>query len=294
MLNRRSWGRDMKSIKDTYFEGERPLFASQGLYLENVQFYPGESALKEAADIEAKNCNFMCKYPFWHNANVKLMNCHFEVYARAAMWYCSNLKIESSKIEAPKAVRECTDLIVENSSFLNSDELGWNCSRGIFNSIEITNADYAFMNCRDLSLSKVSLSGNYTFQYTKSIEVHESNFDTKDAFWHSENVTVYNSVLKGHYLGWYSKNLRLVNCKIIGEQPLCYAENLILENCEMVATDLCFEYSSLKADVCSTILSVKNPLSGSICCKSIGEIIWDENCRNRGDCEIIESDKRIK
>jgi hypothetical protein len=32
-----------------------------------VKFYPGESAIKECRDMEAHRCEFMCKYPFWHN-----------------------------------------------------------------------------------------------------------------------------------------------------------------------------------------------------------------------------------
>ena len=48
----------MKQIKNTHYEGERPLFASHGLYLEEVTIHAGESALKECSDIEAVNCRF--------------------------------------------------------------------------------------------------------------------------------------------------------------------------------------------------------------------------------------------
>ena len=41
----------MKQIKNTHYEGERPLFASHGLYLEEVTIHAGESALKECSDI---------------------------------------------------------------------------------------------------------------------------------------------------------------------------------------------------------------------------------------------------
>ena len=57
----------MEQIKNTEFEGERPLFASHDLYLENVTVHAGESALKECSHIEAVNCRFEGKYPFWHN-----------------------------------------------------------------------------------------------------------------------------------------------------------------------------------------------------------------------------------
>ena len=100
-------------------------------------------------------------------------------------------------------------------------------------------------------------------------------------------MTVYDSVLDGEYLGWHSKNLRLVNCTIYGTQPLCYATDLVLENCKLVDTDLCFEFSSLRADIDGDIRSIKNPASGYIKAGSIGEIIIDRHCRNPGACEIL-------
>ena len=56
----------MEIIKDQYFEGERPLYCRRdGLRLEGVVIGPGESALKEGADIVAEHCEFQGKYPFW-------------------------------------------------------------------------------------------------------------------------------------------------------------------------------------------------------------------------------------
>ena len=60
----------MKEIKNTFFEGERPCFAAKDTRFEQVKFYPGESAIKHCSDIEASHCEFMGKYPFWHNENV--------------------------------------------------------------------------------------------------------------------------------------------------------------------------------------------------------------------------------
>ena len=77
----------MKQIKNTHYEGERPLFASHGLYLEEVTIHAGESALKECSDIEAVNCRFEGKYPFWHNDGFVVKNCLFTEGARAALWY---------------------------------------------------------------------------------------------------------------------------------------------------------------------------------------------------------------
>ena len=44
----------MNVIRNEEFGGERPLFASHGLRLENVTVHAGESALKCCSDIEAE------------------------------------------------------------------------------------------------------------------------------------------------------------------------------------------------------------------------------------------------
>lgn len=41
----------MQQIKNTEFGGERPLFASHDLQIDNVTIHAGESALKECSNI---------------------------------------------------------------------------------------------------------------------------------------------------------------------------------------------------------------------------------------------------
>lgn len=53
----------MELIKDKEFGGERPLFESHDLRLENVVIREGESAIKECSNIEAENCRFEGNYP---------------------------------------------------------------------------------------------------------------------------------------------------------------------------------------------------------------------------------------
>ncbi len=276
-----------KIIKDTFFEGERPLFATNDIRLENVKFYPGESAVKQCNNVEAYNCEFMCKYPFWHNDNVLIENCLFTMYSRAAIWYTKNIRMINTKVEAPKMFREVDGLYLENVKIPNAGETIWNCRNIKLRHVEARGGDYIFMNGVNIDIEDFYLQGNYSFQGAKNVVIRNAILDTKDAFWETENVTVYDSELSGEFLGWHSKNLRLVNCKISGTQPLCYCENLILENCTMAEDcDLCFEYSTLEAVVNSPIVSIKNPTDGFIKCDSIGELIIDKNCKNPGGCKI--------
>lgn len=223
----------MKQIKNTHYEGERPLFASHGLYLEEVTIHAGESALKECSDIEAVNCRFEGKYPFWHNDGFVVKNCLFTEGARAALWYSRNLKMKDTLVEAPKMFREMDGVELENVQLPNALETLWYCRNVELNNVKIDKGDYLFIHGEDIRIKNFVLNGNYSFQYCKNVEIRHAEIHSKDAFWNTENVTVYDSVLDGEYLGWHSKNLRLVNCKISGTQPLCYAHDLIMENCTM-------------------------------------------------------------
>ena len=274
-------------ISNTFFEGERPLFATKNARVENVKFYPGESALKECSDIEAYQCEFMCKYPFWHNTNTLIEDCRFTVYSRAAIWYSQNIRMINCCVEAPKMFREIDNLYLENVHFPNAGETMWNCRGMKLRNVKAKCGDYIFMNGVDIDIDDFYLQGNYSFQDAKNVVIRNARLDSKDAFWKTENVTVYDSELNGEYLGWYSKNLKLVNCKISGTQPLCYCTNLIMENCTMADDcDLCFEDTMLEATINSGITSIKNPAGGCITANHIGEFIIDENCKNPEGCKI--------
>ncbi len=277
----------MKQIIGESFGGERPLFATRNLKLDNVIIHKGESALKECGNIEAVNCTFEGKYPFWHNDGFVLKGCHFTEGARAALWYSRNLEMSDTQIDAPKMFREMDNIKLENVNIPDAAETLWMC-RGIkLKNVTASNGDYIMSHCKDIEIDNLKLNGNYSFQYCKNVVIRNSVLNTKDAFWNSEDVTVYDSEINGEYLGWHSKNLHLVNCKISGTQPLCYAHNLIMENCTMADdADLAFESSTVNATIRSSVKSVKNPSSGCIKADSYGEIIIDENIKAPADCKL--------
>ena len=277
----------MDLIKDQYFEGERPMYARHGLRIENVTIGPGESSLKEGSDLEAEECEFQGKYPFWECKNVTIKNCIFREGGRAAIWYSKDIEMADCLVEAPQMFRRISDLKLENVKFPNALETFWDCKDIEAKDIEADKGDYIFMHCSDIKIDGFRLQGNYSFQYAKDVVIRNADMDTKDAFWEAEDVTVYDSRINGEYLGWYSKNLHLVNCKIGGTQPLCYCENLVLENCVFEEdADLAFEYSDVEASIIGPVTSVKNPRSGRINADSYGEVVLDGNIKAPADCEI--------
>lgn len=277
----------MKQITNTEFGGERPLFATHNLYLENITIHAGESALKECSNIEAVRCRFEGKYPFWHVDGFVVKDCLFTEGARAALWYSRGLEMSDTLVEAPKMFREMDGIRLKNVQLPNALETLWMCRDVELDNVQVEKADYLFFHSSNIRIRNYRQQGNYSFQYCKNVEIRNAVIDSKDAFWNTEDVTVYDSELTGEYLGWHSRRLRLVNCKISGTQPLCYAHDLVMENCTMAPdADLAFEYSSLHATIDSPVHSVKNPRTGSIAARSYGQIILDENVKAPADCQI--------
>lgn len=277
----------MKLIKDREFGGERPLFNTHGLRLENVVIRAGESAIKECSDIEAFGCRFEGNYPFWHVHGFLIDRCHFDVGGRSALWYSDHLKMRDTVIDAPKMFREMYDIDIENVTVNDADEVFWRCSGLRIRNLRLRGGTYPFMFSRDIEIDGLESDSKYVFQYVRDAVVRNARITTKDAFWEVENVTVFDSELNGEYLGWHSRNLRLVNCRITGEQPLCYADGLVLEGCTFGPDcDRAFEYSTLEADIRGSITNIKNPASGHIVADAIGSVTLDDNIKAPADCVI--------
>ncbi len=267
----------MTTIENKTFDEERALYGSHQLIARNCAFdgpANGESAFKECSDIEAEHCFFNLRYPFWHVHSLKISDSEMTEFCRASLWYSDRITITETKMYGIKALRECSEVVIRDCDII-SPEFGWS-TRGI--TIENTTAtsEYFMMHSEDLTIKDVNFKGKYSFQYIKNAVFEDCVFETKDAFWHGENITVRNSVIKGEYLAWYSNGLTLENCKIIGTQPFCYCTNLKLINCEMIDCDLAFEKSEVEASITTPVISIKNPLSGTICVPSVGEIIRDD------------------
>lgn len=278
----------MQTISNKEFGGERPLYASHDLRLENITIHVGESSIKEASNIEAEDCRFEGKYVFWETHGFRVHNCLFTESARSSLWYSSDCRMTDCIVEAPKMFRRMKGIHVENTKFPNAEETLWDCDDITLKNVEIANADYLFMHSHDIRIENYRQDGNYSFQYARNVEIHNAVINSKDAFWESENVTLVDCEVNGEYLGWYAKNMRLVRCHLTGEQLLCYVDGLILEDCTFGEdANLLFEYSTLNATINGDVTSIKNPTSGTIIVNGkCGEIIYDENQKAPADAVI--------
>lgn len=267
----------MKVIEKQTFDEERALYGSRGLIIRECSFdgpADGESAVKESSEIQAEKCFFNLRYPFWHVHGLGIQDSEMTQLCRAALWYSDHIEISGTKMHGIKALRECSDVSIRDCDII-SPEFGWSV-RQIRMEDTTAESEYFMMRSENITFQNVTFKGKYSFQYIKNAVFENCTFDTKDAFWHGENVVVRDSVVKGEYLAWYADGLTFENCKIIGTQPLCYCKNLKLINCEMTDTDLCFEKSEVDAKITTPVISIKNPLSGTIVVPSVDEIIMDD------------------
>ena len=267
----------MQTISDQTFDEERALYGSRELVAERCRFdgpADGESAFKESSGITARDCFFNLRYPLWHVNGLKIDGGEMTELCRAAIWYSHGVEITGAKMHGIKALRECGDVKIDKCDIV-SPEFGWSVSDLTVKDTGVE-SEYAFMRSDHLFFDHVKLKGKYSFQYISDSVFTNCEFDTKDAFWHAKNVVVKDSTINGEYLAWYCENVVFENCVIKGTQPLCYCKGLKLINCIMIDCDLSFEKSDVDAVVLSSVVSIKNPRSGKIVCKSVGEIISDD------------------
>lgn len=276
----------MKEIANKVLTGERALFHSSEMFIQDTIFEDGESPLKESSDIELLGCMFKWKYPLWYCENIVAKDCKWFDMARAGVWYTNHIQVENAMIEAPKNFRRCQDLTLKNVDFFNAQETLWSCDQVVMDQVS-AKGDYFAMNSNNMKISNFRLDGNYSFDGCKNIEIHDSVLLSKDAFWNSENITVYDSFISGEYLGWNAKNLTLINCTIESEQGMCYIDNLVMKNCKLINTTLAFEYSSVDAQINGNINSVINPNSGSIKADRIGTLIMQKDLVDTTKTQII-------
>ena len=276
----------MKEYVQGLFEGERALFTSKDLKIYDSVFASGESPLKESENIELYGCIFKWKYPLWYCRDVKVRDTTLLDTARSGIWYTENISMTDCTIEAPKTFRRSSGIKLFSVGMPNASETLWNCKDIELERVS-ARGDYFGMGSENIVARDLSISGNYAFDGGRNIEITGARLISKDAFWNCENVTVRDSVIIGEYLGWNSRNVSFINCRIESNQGLCYMDGVRLEGCKLINTDLAFEYSTVNAEVISKIDSVKNPTSGKIKAKEIGELILDGELVDVNKTEII-------
>ena len=113
----------MELVKQAYLKGERALFKSHDLKVEDSVFADGESPLKESDHLDISGSIFKWKYPLWYCNHVNLKNSTLLETARSGIWYTHHINIKNSVIDAPKTFRRGTHISLENVNMVNAQEI---------------------------------------------------------------------------------------------------------------------------------------------------------------------------
>lgn len=282
----------MDTIKGKVLTGERALFQSRNLNIEECTFEDGESPLKESRSLNISNSEFKWKYPLWYTEDAKLSGCVLFGGARAGIWYSKNISIDGGEIAAPKTFRRSKDIAISNLSMTDAAETLWNCS-GISIKNVAAVGNYFGMGSKNVAADGFTLTGDYCFDGVKNGVFKNCKLISKDAFWNCKNVVITDSYISGEYFGWNSEDITLVNCTVESLQGFCYMKNLKMINCKLENTDRAFEYSTVDVEIKSDIISVTNPLGGKIVADGVGEIICNDPEVDFTKTEIIIGGKKV-
>lgn len=164
----------MELVKQAYLKGERALFKSHDLKVEDSIFADGESPLKESDHIDISGSIFKWKYPLWYCNHINVENSTLLETARSGIWYTHHINIKDSVIDAPKTFRRGTHISLENVNMVNAQETLWKCSDIKLYNV-VAKGDYFGMNSENIEIDGLNLSGNYCFDGGKNIIVRNSN-----------------------------------------------------------------------------------------------------------------------
>ena len=181
----------MKVISNAEFGGERPLFESHDLRLENVIIRAGESAIKECSNIEAVDCRFEGNYPFWHVHGFVIDRCFFDVGGRSALWYSDNLKMTNTRIDAPKNVE------IHNAKITTKDAF-WEVENVTIYDSEL-NGEYLGWHSHNLRLVNCHITGEQPLCYAHDLILENCTFgpDCDRAFEYSSVQATIKGVIGG-------------------------------------------------------------------------------------------------
>ena len=154
----------MELVKQAYLKGERALFKSHDLKVEDSIFADGESPLKESDHIDISGSIFKWKYPLWYCNHINVENSTLLETARSGIWYTHHINIKDSVIDAPKTFRRGTHISLENVNMVNAQETLWKCS-----DIKLYN-NKVQVHQKNTEVYIQTIKNNFTIKFDNAIE----------------------------------------------------------------------------------------------------------------------------
>ena len=150
-------------IKNKEVGGERPLFGLHDTRLENITITDGESGIKQCQHMEAANCRFYGKYPWWHVDGALIEDCYFAEGSRSAIWYTNDLVMRRCRIDGPKFFREMKNVELEDVEIMDADETFWKVDGLRLKNVKLHGGTYPFMFSKNIYVDHLNLAILFLF-----------------------------------------------------------------------------------------------------------------------------------
>ena len=192
----------MNLIKDELFGGERPLFAVKDTRLEHITIVDGESGIKFCRNLEADNCSFYGKYPWWHVDGSLITNCYFAVF-----WKVNGLKVRGLTLhDGTYPFMFCENVDVDG---LESD------------------SKYVFQYVKNAVIRNSRIVTKDAFWETENVTIYDSTLDGEYLGWHSKNLKLVRCHIAGEQPLCYIDGLTLEDCTFDAACDRCFEDTVL-------------------------------------------------------------------
>ena len=158
----------MKTIKDMTFGGERPLFESHNLRMENITISDGESAIKECTNLEADGCKFYGKYPWWHVDGTL----HDGTYPFMG---CRNVEIDGLVSDSKYVFQYVKHAVIRNAKITTKDSFWETEDITVYDSV--LDGEYLGWHSKNLRLVRCHIAGEQPLCYAENLVLEDCTFD---------------------------------------------------------------------------------------------------------------------
>ena len=275
------------------FTEERKFYRHDRTKFRECCFEKGQYQIKESLFILLDRSIVRSKYFLWYNNYADAVNSAFYPDAADSMWYCENLTLDGCIVNAPRCFRRCDEIVLDNTSIINSNESLWNCTNVHINNLNV-NGDYFGKDSKFMFVDNITLTGDYAFDGCEYLDIHNSHIVSNDAFWNCMTVNICDSYISGDRIGWNSSMISLENCTVESMRAFSYSKKLYMKNCRLLNAAYAFEMFTGVAQIKTPITSVLTPCGGTIGAPSIGELILEDG-EKKNVCILCKNiEKRLE
>lgn len=193
--------------------------------------FTGERALFQSSNLDIDACTFLDgESPLKECTDLVVRNSTFQW--KYPLWYCNNIQISNSMLfEMARAGVWYSDNIRISHTIIEAPKTFRRCKGLELENVEITQASEALWNCQDVKLKNVTANGEYFAMGSSDMEIDGLSLVGNYSFDGVRNLTIRNARMRTRDAFWNSENVTVYDSFISGAYLGWNAKNVTLINC---------------------------------------------------------------